>query len=54
MWLTYLLDNAASLMDSDASRCVCVVKKLTETIVKTKKKKRERNGGGKSDLMTQR
>lgn len=53
MWLTYLLDTSASLMDNNASRCVCDVKKLTETVLE-KKKRRERNGGGKSDLMTQR
>ena len=44
MWLTYLLDNSASLMDSNASRCVCDVKKLTETILETKKRKDTEEG----------
>lgn len=46
-----MLDASASLMDSDASRCVCDVKKL---IKKTKKKKKKETEEGKSDLMTQR
>lgn len=42
MWLTYLLDTSASLMDNNASRCVCDVKKLTETVLETKKKERKK------------
>lgn len=45
MWLTYLLDTNASLMDSNASRCVCDVKKLTETVLETKKREKETEEG---------
>lgn len=38
-------------MDSNTSRCVCDVKKLTEIVLEPKKRKKKRKGVEESDLM---